>query len=648
MAIVAAGALVLSGCTSDTEPDEDGAPADTGAEDDEPDEPAEPEDEDESTATGGMDEDGSTATEDMEGEASADTEKPDLDITETKDDNIFYSVGQDEWSGYNANTSGTNSVYNSVISSRLQEGFWYFGTDGTVYPNEDFGTYEKTSDDPLTVEYTISDEAVWADGTPVTYNDFLLEWASQNPATIFGAAGVGGEEGEEGEEEEEPAEPLFDNVGDSMARYIPEGPEGELGSKEFTVVYAEPNPDWQIIVGGAFPAHVAAEQSGLEPDALAQAILDRDAATVEQVAEFWNTGWLSPDQTMPDPMIALSNGPYSVGGEGAEWNTGQYLTLGPNENYYGPPPATSNLTFRFAAPETHVQGLQNGDINIIEPQATVDTVAQIQGMGDQFTLLTSDDLTWEHLDFNFAEGSPFAEAEGGLAAREAFAMCVPRQQIIDNLIAPINDEAVVMNSREYFPFQEEYQEVVDASYEGQYDEVDIEGAMAKLEEAGLETPVEVRIGYSAPNQRRTDEVALIKSSCDQAGFNITDSGDPDFFQPGGALEVGDWEIALFAWAGSGQIGSGQAIYETDGNQNYGGYSNATVDEAWEAVNTSVDPEVHLEQKKIIEKQLWDDLYGIPVFAFPGVVAHDATIENVINNSSQTGIAWNAEQWVRGQ
>ncbi|MDQ3358260.1 MAG: ABC transporter family substrate-binding protein, partial [Actinomycetota bacterium] len=89
-------------------------------------------------------------------------------------------------------------------------------------------------------------------------------------------------------------------------------------------------------------------------------------------------------------------------------------------------------------------------------------------------------------------------------------------------------------------------------------------------------------------------------------------------------------------------------YETDGNQNYGGYSNAVVDEAWEVVNSTVDPEVHLEQKKIIEKQLWDDLYGIPVFAFPGVVAHDATIENVINNSSQTGVIWNAEQWVRGQ
>jgi peptide/nickel transport system substrate-binding protein len=37
-----------------------------------------------------------------------------------------------------------------------------------------------------------------------------------------------------------------------------------------------------------------------------------------------------------------------------------------------------------------------------------------------------------------------------------------------------------------------------------------------------------------------------------------------------------------------------------------------------------------------------------VFAFPGTVAHDASIENVIFNATQTQIAWNAEQWVRAE
>ncbi|MDD9205843.1 ABC transporter family substrate-binding protein, partial [Georgenia sp. 10Sc9-8] len=160
---------------------------------------------------------------------------------------------------------------------------------------------------------------------------------------------------------------------------------------------------------------------------------------------------------------------------------------------------------------------------------------------------------------------------------------------------------------------------------------------------GIETPIEVRIGYSAPNPRRTSEVDIIKSSCDQAGFEITDAGSADFFS--NALPAGDYELALFAWAGSGQIASGQNIYSTNAPQNYGGYSNETVDQAWSELAASLDPEVHLEQTKIIERELWDTLFGIPLFAHPGIVAHDADVENVRFTATQNGALWNADQWL---
>ncbi|GAA1182431.1 ABC transporter substrate-binding protein [Ornithinimicrobium humiphilum] len=610
MAVVAAGALALAGCTSETEtPDETTAAGgsdsgDTG------------EDTDEETSSG----------EEAGGDEES-TGKADLGDVVTAEDEISFSTGSEQYNAYNGDTSGTNSTYNAVVNNQLQSGFWYWGTDGTIYPNEWFGSYEVTSEDPLTVEYTISDEAVWSDGTPITVNDYLLEWASSNPEALGGVDALG-----------------FDPVSDTFGAYVPEGPQGEVDGKSFTVVYPEPYPDWELVVSGAKPAHVVAEQSGLDPAELAQAIVDGDGETVAKASEFWNTGWTFNDYEIKDESTVPSSGPYTL--EGAVWEKDQSLGLVPNENFWGTPPATANLVFKFAAPETHVQALQNGDINVIEPQATVDTVDQLKNMGDTVGVLNGDEMTWEHLDFNFGEGSVFSDDEGGLAAREAFAMCVPRQQIVQNLIQPINPDAEVMNLREKFPFQPDYAEVLDAAYDGRYDEVDIEGAKAKLEEAGVETPVTVRIGYSAPNQRRTDEVTTIKASCDEAGFDIVDAGDPTFFQQGGPLETGDWEVALFAWAGSGQIASGQPIYSTGGGQNYGGYSNETVDEAWKTLASSNDPAVHLEQVKVIEKELWDTLYGIPVFAHPGVVGYDSSLENVRHTSVQTGVSWNAEQWVR--
>ncbi|WP_062076770.1 ABC transporter family substrate-binding protein [Demequina globuliformis] len=545
--------------------------------------------------------------------------------TGSNDDTILVSVGEDEWAGYNNMTPATYSTYNSVINDRVRETFTYFDEESAIQINEEFGNVELVSEDPMIVEYTIAEDAVWSDGTPITYDDALLTWAAQKFT--------------DGENEDGTPIQLFDHVGGiDYGERVVEGPQGEAGGKTFTVEYTNPYPDYLLTTVIDLPAHVAAEQSGVSLEDMAAAIEAEDIEALRPVAEFWNTGWLSPTPgELPDPAIALSSGPYTYG----SWEAGQSLTLVPNENYWGTAPATGNLTFRFAAADTHVQALQNGDLNVIEPQATVDTLDQLAAIGDAVTVGTYDTLIWEHLDINFKEGASLADSQ---ELREAFAMCVPRQLIVDNLIAPMNPEAGIMNAREVFPFESDYEEIVSASYDGRYDEVDIEGAAAKIAEAGVSEPVQVRIGYNTPNPRRTDIVALIKDSCDQAGFEIVDNGNADFF--GVDLTAGDFDVALYAWSGSGQITSGQNIYASDGAQNVTGYVNEDVDAAWDALTSTLDPEAQKEQTIIIEKTLWDSLFGIPLFAHPGVAAWDSTIQNVIPTPSQSGIVWNAEEWVR--
>lgn len=538
---------------------------------------------------------------------------------------IAVSVGPNDFISYNGYTPETYSTYNSAIVDQLKVGFTYFGPDGAVVDNTDLGSYELISEDPLTVEYTINEDAVWSDGTPITVADAVLAWGVQN-ANISA-------DGENA---------LFNSVSADMGDEVPEGPQGDADGKTFTVEFAVKNPDWKIQTWMLDPAHVVAEQAGMTTEELVEAIRAADAEALAPVAEFWNTGWLTNPGELPDEALIPSSGPYKL----SSWDAGQSVTLVANEEYYGEQLAPKNgeIVFRFVGQDAMVQALDNGDLDVIAPQPTVDTVAQLEGLGDAAQILSGPALTWEHLDFNFVEGSLFAD---NLELRRAFAMCVPRQQIVDNLIKPIDPEAVVLNAREVFPFQDTYEDVVSASYNGEYDEVNIEEAAAIVAEQGAEG-AEVRIGYSAPNPRRADEVALIKSSCDQAGFNIVDAGNEDFFAPGGTQERGDYEVALFAWAGSGQIASGENIYATGKPQNYGEYSNAEVDAAWAALKDSLDPEVHLEQTKVIEKLLWDTLYGIPVFAHPGVDAASSAIEGVERTSTQSGISWNAYAWTRAE
>ena len=550
--------------------------------------------------------------------------KADLGDVKTQDGSIAYSVGADDFLSYNGLQSNTYTTYNSAVADRMFSSFWYFGTDGSIIPDKDFGTYEKTSDDPLTVKYTISDDAKWSDGTPVTAGDFIVHWAANNDTIKAEGAET----------------PLFDSISFEQGKYIPEAPEGEADGKEFTVTYPEPYADWEILISTALPAHIVAKEAGMSFEELVTAAKEKDVEALTPAAEFWNDGWDFSPGELPDASLVPSMGPYKFKDGG--WQAGQSITLEANPEYWGTPAATKELVLRFADPKTHVQALQNGDLDVIEPQATVDTLQQLEGLGDSVNVQTGDQLTWEHVDYNRGEGSVFADSP---ELREAFALCLPRQQIVDNLIKPIYADAQVMNLREVFPFQDKYQEVVDAAYPTELDQPDIERAKELVEESGVSTPT-VRLGYQAGNQRRTETVALIKSSCDQAGFDVQDANSPVFFKE--VMPAGDYDAALYAWAGSGQKASGANIYQSDGAQNQQSYNNPEVDAAWDKLATSLDENEQLEQVKTIEKLLWEDFQAIPLYAHPGLVGHKADVANVRDTAAQSGALWNVEQWVRVQ
>ncbi len=553
-----------------------------------------------------------------------DTGMADLGDVETQDGSVAYSVGEDEFSSYNGLQSNTYTTYNSAVVDRLFSGFFYFGTDGAIIRNEEFGTYEKVSDEPLQVKYTIADDAKWSDGTDVTALDYQLQWAADN------ANFTNDEDGQ-----------LFDSVSSSMGDYVDDMPEGDPNGKEFTVTYNEPYADWEIMVSSTLPAHVVAREAGMSVEDMHAALEAKDSEALAPAAEFWNDGWdFAPGELPSDEALIPSTGPYKLKQGG--WTAGQFITLEPNENFWGAPPATKELVIRFAAADTHVQALQNKELDVIEPQATVDTLQQLEGLGDQVVVQTGDSMTWEHLDFNRGEGSVFADSA---ELREAFALCVPRQQIVDNLIKPINDEAEVMNLREVFPFQENYDEVVEAAYPSEMDEPNIEKAKELIESSGESNP-QVRIGYNSPNPRRTEIVSMIKSSCDEAGFEIVDSGNANFFAE--VLGAGDFDVALFAWSGSGQKASGRNIYHSTGAQNDMSYNNPDVDAAWDKLAGALDEQVQLEQVKEIEKLLWEDYQAIPLFAHPGVLGQSADLANVRDTATQSGAVWNVEQWVRVQ
>lgn len=517
---------------------------------------------------------------------------------------------EQEFSAYNNSTGSSNSVANQVVLNQVLPSLWDFAADGQVRQLSDFGSYEKTSDAPLTVEYHVSDKAVWSDGDPIDCDDFVLQWAAMSgrfPDAGFDPSSTAGLE--------------------DMQQ-----PQCAEGDRDITVVYDKPYADWATALGGGtnafMPAHIVEKQTSVPSIVAAASAGTADELTA--VATFWNTAW-SFDPGELKPEISPSSGPYLLD----SWVAGESLTLTANPAWWGAKPASDTVVLRFIPQAEQAQALQNGDVQIAKPQPNADVLNQLAAAGSQIRQLHGNEYRFEQLTFNF-EGT-FADPD----LRRAFALCVPREEIVDKLIRPVNPESSVLQSRFVFDFQPGYDHVAAAVQDGSYDVAHREQAQQLM--AGRPR-VDVRLGALANNKRRTDTIALIKASCDQVGFNVIDSSSPTFHDEGGGLDTGDFDVALFAWSGSPLVTNNYAIYTSTGTQNKGRYRNDQVDKLLAQLNQSTDPAEQRQLITAIDTQLWNDLVSIPLFSFPGVVAYSSSVTGVQFQPAQSDLTWNMQEW----
>ena len=537
---------------------------------------------------------------------------------------------------FNPNTADGNVDINSKISYATHSGFFYIDNKLNVVRNEKFGKMEKTSDDPLTVKYTINDGVKWSDGTPVTTADLLLQWAAfsgyYNDADAEAKTGTS----------------YFSYAGDPTGIALSDFPELSDDGKSMTVKYSKPFSDWEIALGGPgidIPAHVLAKKAGL---ADAKAFVDLvkgmprgDAkapqpanAQLQAMAEMWNTGFDS--KTLPaDPSLYLSNGPYIVKGV----NQDQSLTMVKNKDYnWGPEAKLDEITVRYigSAP-AQVQALKNGEADIIAPQASADTVEQLKALESQgVTVEVGNQLSYDHIDLNFS--GVFAEKN----VREAFMKSVPRKDIVDKIVKKLDPEAKPLDSQLFVPDQALYADSAKANGSSAYQDVDIEGAKSLL--AGA-TP-EVRIMYNKDNPNRADMFALISESATKAGFKIVDGGlgKSDW---GKALGDGSYDATIFGWINSGVGVSGvPQIFKTGNDSNFNQFSDPEADKLMDELIVTTDKGKQDELIKQVDQKIWASAYGLPLFQSVGVDAYSDRITGVKYMPNQTGVWWNFWEWAQ--
>lgn len=555
---------------------------------------------------------------------------------------------------YNSDTSVGNATANNNILYMTQDQFVYFDDQLELKANESLGTYERTSEDPLTINQTVASTARWSDGVPVTPADLILNWGagSGNFNTVEADAIERDEETDEITQENTGDQVFFDSSSAAWA-LITEFPEVDGASVTYT--YSRPYVDWEYnLFEPDIPAHIVGKRAlGIDDpteaaDAVVAAFRDNNREQLAQISNVWNSDYnFTTMPTGDDAELVIGTGPYVISDL-----TDSYTTVSRNPEYQGEREVSiDNITVRIISdPQASVQALQNGEVLVTQPQATSDILTAMEAL-EGVSVRQADGGTYEHVDFAMNNGGPFdpatygGNAETARLVRQAFMHTIPRDRIMSDIIQPLNPEASIRNTYTVIPGAPDYDAVAQANgMESTYGTAaNLQRAQELLTQAGVTTPVNVRFMTDSSNTRRQQELQLITESAQQAGFAIENVSRTDW---GRSLsDTSLYDVALFGWQStSTAVGESDANYRTGGLNNYYGYSNLEVDALFDELQVTVDPTRQVEILSEVEQKLVEDGFGLTLFQHPQLTAVSDRLQNVSSSTIAPTYFWNFWEW----
>ena len=537
-----------------------------------------------------------------------------------------------ELTSFNSSTPAGNLDINAKILGYTRSAFYYLDDKLNIVPDKSFGTIKKLSDKPLKVEYTLAKNLKWSDGSAISADDMLLAWAIQSGHFNDSTSDADGKV--------TTGTTYFDYSGDTTGLGLTDFPKISADNLSMTLTYKDPFADWKLVNPMDAPIKVVATKAGTTVKELVKAFKDTprgDAtkpatpnATIKAAADFWNTGF-DATSLPTDKSLFLSSGPMLV----SAWTPKQSVTMVKNPKYTGDLTSkVDKIIVRFIGDsQAQVTALKNGEVDIINPQSSADTIATLKTQTN-VTTLTGDQFSYDHLDLSF--NTPVFKDKG---VREAFLKVVPRQQILDAIVTPQNPNAKIYDSQLFFPGTANYTTATKANGSSAFDKVDVAGAKTLLKGA---TPT-VRVLYNTKNPNRVAAFQALQASAAQAGFKIEDGGSPKW---GSLLGTATYDASIFGWISSGVGVAGvPQIFSTKGGGNYSGYSNSKVDELATKLQITLDTKEQDKIQQQIENLLWADDYGVPLFVAPGVMAYNKdTVKGVVYYPGQAGVGWNFWEW----
>jgi len=531
------------------------------------------------------------------------------------------------YTAYNNKTPDANSFYNTeALSPVLADPFFLDGNLEYLLDTDMMESVELTSEDPQIVTYQIKPNLTWSDGAAWDCDDFYLAWLALSGKPV---------------QRDAAGQPILDAEGNEQTFFTPASTVGvEQTNAEctddltFVETYETPFADWKgnYVQNSLLPAHIIEQQTGIAD--ITTITPTSPAADLQRIADFWNTRWNGfTKEIMP------GSGPYMID----SWEQNASVTLVRNPNWAGNPGGPERIVLRnIADGSAQAQGLQNQDFTVIIPQADPVVAERLRNLSAQGVIFEAKGgLTFEHLDLNF--DNPLFQDK---AVRQAFAQCIDRNEVVEKLVRGVDPQARPLGSLLFTPDEADYEDVYSDKMPADPTKAKqtLEAAGWQLGQDGVYAKDSRRLSFRISHTdvpRRVQTVQLIQSACRAAGMDVVDDTDPNFLDD--RVSQGDYDVALYAWVGTPLKSSPASIYQTGGGQNWQGYTNPGVDEAWDKVKLEFDEAARTDALKTADRLTAEDLASLPLFQLPDMWAYSDTIDSVYYQGSD-GATRNANEW----
>ena len=364
----------------------------------------------------------------------------------------------------------------------------------------------------------------------------------------------------------------------------------------------------------------------------------------------WNTGMDDPSRATAD---ILSAGPYVLSSVDMANNT--YIET-KNPRWWGTPAKTDTLVFTNLADDTQgIAGLAAGDFNVFQP--TTVSASMISQAKSQSGVTSSviPGYVFEHLDFNFKNPNL-----AKLKVREAIALAVNRKAIIAATVGQVNTATKPLDNYIFMSNQAGYK-ADGAAYDNAGSTADLTKAKALLASSGYvfsksDSKFHVGSASGAPltfqlwekgSSVRAAEAQIVQADLAKIGITV----DINVASNSVILGTDNFDMVIFGWAGSPLLSGYLNIYGctttagvcTPNSSNYGNLADAAVSKVMAKANTSLTIADEVKGYQQADQMLWKDLPTLPFYQ-SSQGAFWSGVSGVVNNPTQAGITWNAQEW----